>query len=113
MSIDLSRVIVENALWTCGEVHTTGVHHCEFPEIRAECGSVAEGVVHPIGLLKRARETTQSHWRHGLIDRAIADATESLGAPAEAGQYNESSCRCAAHIPGEIASTPPGRLSSL
>ena len=48
-----------------------------------------------------------------MIDPAIADATESLRELAEAGQKYESSCPCAAHIPGEVDSTPPGRLSSL
>jgi len=108
-----NRLIVEDALCASHSVHALRVHHCEFPEIRAECSSVTEGVAHLIGQLKCARENIQSRWRCELIDRAIADATELLHALAEAEQNNDASCECAVHVPDQIEPTLPGRSTSL
>jgi hypothetical protein len=45
------RLIVEDATCAHSSVHTLRVHHREFPEIRAEAGSLAEGITHLIAQL--------------------------------------------------------------
>lgn len=105
-------VIVDDALCANCAVPTRRVHHRAFPEIRVECGSVAEGLAHLIRQLTTARENVQSHWRHELVDRAIAEATELLGTLAENGQDAQASCRCEPHVPGPVESTLPGTNSS-
>ncbi|SIO61323.1 hypothetical protein SAMN05444166_6722 [Singulisphaera sp. GP187] len=113
MRTDQCHLIVEDALCASCSVHTTRVHHSDFPEIRAECGSVADGVALLVKHLKCARENAQSNWRHELIDRAIADATEFLNAMAEAGPNHEAFCRCVARIPDQIEPMLPERSTSL
>src|SRR5438045_208218 len=73
MSTDPSRVIVQDGV--CGRcaVPIKQVHHRDFPEIRAECGSVAEGLAYLAGLLSRAREDAGSAWHREVIDQAKAD----------------------------------------
>ncbi|AGA26839.1 hypothetical protein [Singulisphaera acidiphila] len=109
-----NRLIVEDALCASRSVHTLRVHHCEFPEIRAECSTVAEGVTHLIVQLKCARENIQSKWRCDLIDRAIDDANELLQAMAEAELNKDNApCECTVHVPDQIETTLPERRSSL
>lgn len=113
MLTDQSCLIVEDALCVSCSVHTLRVHHREFPEIRAECGSVTEGVTHLIGQLTCARENIESQWHRELIDRAIAEVTDCLDALAKAGEDNEALCRCAPHVPDQIEPTLPERSTSL
>lgn len=105
MSVDKSRVIVEDALCACCAVHTMRVRHREFPEIRAECGTVAEGVAHLIGQLKCSRENVIRKWQQELIDHAVADATAYLDALAQTERTMEAARRRAAQGPGEIVPT--------
>lgn len=107
------RLIVEDATCAHSSVHTLRVHHREFPEIRAEAGSLAEGITHLIAQLKCAREHVGSQWHRDLMDRAIVEATESLDTLIEAGQDNETSCVCISHIPDQIEPVLPERGSSI
>ncbi|ODU02015.1 MAG: hypothetical protein ABS79_00950 [Planctomycetes bacterium SCN 63-9] len=52
---------------------TKCVYHRDFPEIRAECGTVAEGTAYLASRLALHGEGAQDAWRRELIDRAIAD----------------------------------------
>lgn len=113
MLTDQSHLIVEDSLCASCSVHTIRVHHREFPEIRAECGSVIEGVTYLLVQLTCSRENIQSNWRRELIDRAIADASEFLETLVEAGLNNEASCRCAPHITDQIQSMRSGGHSTL
>lgn len=113
MSTDESRLIVEDAMCASCSVHTKRVHHREYPEIRAECGSLTEAVAYLIIQLTSARENIQSNWRRESIDRAIAEVTEIRGMLAETTQDVESACRCVAHVPDQIEPILPGRNTSL
>jgi hypothetical protein len=112
MLTEQSRVIVEDAVCAGCAVHTKQVHHRDFPEIRAECGSIAEAVAHLAGQLSSARDGTQSHWHHELIDRAIADVAEFLNALAQVRQADEAACQCGARVAGETEAMLPGPYSS-
>src|SRR5215212_4518867 len=109
MSTDQDRVIVEDGLCACSAVHTKNVHHRDFPEIRAECGSVAEAVVHLAGQLANDREGARSGWHRESIDLAIADVNEFLGTLGEAPREAEAPCRCGPRTPGPLASSLTGR----
>jgi hypothetical protein len=108
MLTDQGRVIVEDAVCAGCAVHTKQVHHRDFPEIRAECGSVAEAVAHLAGQLSFARDGTQSNWHHELIDRAIADVAEFLDSLAEARPTDEAFCQCGARVAGQPELLLPG-----
>jgi len=88
------RVVVEDGFCTQRTVPTKQVHHRNFPEIRAECGSVAEGTVHLVSQLSLYREGAQNAWHCELIDGAIADVAEFLAALDATGQAAETDCGC-------------------
>jgi hypothetical protein len=103
MSEDVGRVVVGDALCTRCAVSAKQVHHRDFPEIRAECGSISEGATHLASQLSLYREGAQSDWHRGLIERAIADVAEFLDALAETERDAETACRC-----GARATVPAG-----
>jgi hypothetical protein len=79
MRTDPNRVIVTNGKCACLAVHTTLVHHRDFPEIWAEGGSLLEGAAHLSQLLAGALEAAQSKWHRDAIELAIADVAEFVG----------------------------------
>jgi len=101
------RVIVEDATCAGCSVHTKRVHHRGFPEISAECDSIAEAVSHLIVQLKRTRENTQGNWHRGLVDQAISEAAEFLDTLTEDGRDPDGLCRCDADVPESIESSLP------
>src|SRR4051794_14505540 len=103
MSTDRDRVIVEDAVCrSCGS-HTIKIHHRDFPEVRAECGSVAEGLAYLAGRLACARDGVQGAWHREGIDLAIADLEEfvenSRGDCRERGMP----CRCDYRTPADFS----------
>jgi hypothetical protein len=106
MLADQSRVIVEDGVCDRCAVPTKRVHHRDFPEIRAECGSVAEGGAHLAGQLSRARDGVGSDWHREAIERAVADVGAFLDTLAEAGREGEASWRCSVRGPDPLAATP-------
>ena len=111
-SSDASPVVVEDGVCASCSVRTKRVHHRDFPEIRAEAGTVAEGAAHLAGELARARDSVGGAWHREAIDRASADVAEFLGTLAESGPGGEASCRCGARGPDSLAATPLERSSS-
>jgi hypothetical protein len=104
MTAEKSRVIVEDSTCACCAVHTKQVHHRDFPEIRAECGTVAEGAAHLAKQLTSAREGAHSTWHREVIDEAIADVAEFQRALAKAQETTASPCQCPPHAPGPLES---------
>jgi hypothetical protein len=101
------RVVVEDGSCTLCAVPTKLVHHRDFPEIQAECGSVAEGAAYLAGRLSLDREGVASAWHRELIDHAIADVAAFLDALAERPQDIPSACRCTARIAGPVGPRSP------
>ena len=97
------RVMMEDALCAHCGVPIKQVHHRDFPEIRAEFGSISEEATHLASQLSLYREGAQSAWHRGLIERAIADVAEFLDALAETERDAEMVCRC-----GARATVPTG-----
>jgi hypothetical protein len=86
MRTDPNQVIVHpTECSACSAVHTTRVHHREFPEVWAECGSSAEGATHLMLLLSRFLDGAGSHYRRDAIEQALADVEAFLDTLAEAG----------------------------
>jgi hypothetical protein len=86
MTTEQDRVIVHDADCACHTVHTTQVHHRDFPEIWAEAATPAEGAAHLSNQLARACEGARSAWHRESIQRAIADVDsfrKSLDGPSD------------------------------
>ncbi len=109
---DDGRVVVEDGLCTQCAVSAKQVHHRDFPEIRAECGSAAEGASHLAGQLSVYREGAQSAWHRELIDRAIADVAEFLDTLGETERDPEMVCRCGARVAGPSGPPAPEHCPS-
>src|SRR5690349_11885054 len=93
MSTEQDRVHVEDGLCSHCAVHVKRVHHRDFPEIQAECGTVPEGVAHLALMLATDRDGARSGWHREAIDRAIDDVRRYLDALDEAGGEGGESCR--------------------
>jgi cytochrome c553 len=107
-----SRVIVGDSVCARCAVPTKQVHHRDFPEIRVEGGSVAEGAAQLAERLARARENIGSVWHREAIEQAMADVAAFLDTLADAGQESEDSCRCAVRDSGQLESTLAGHSPS-
>ena len=73
MVTDLNQVIVQTGECACHSVHITHIHHRNFPEIWAECGTAAEGAAHLSNLLARELEGAGDDWHRESIRQAVAD----------------------------------------
>lgn len=91
-SRELGPVVVDRVACSTCSVPTTRVHHRDFPEIRAECGSPADAARHLSGQLERARDNVGGDWHREAVDRAIADVAEFLAS--EPAPDLTPSCRC-------------------
>lgn len=111
MSPDRSRVIVEDGLCSCCSVPSRGVHHRHFPEIRAECGSVAEAAAHLADRLSLYRDGAQSVWHREDIALALADVAEFLASLSEATSSLQGSCLCTPHAPEPAMAAASGKAS--
>ena len=87
-----NTVIVEEGLISLCSVHTKNVYHRDFPEARAECGSLADALVHLTNQLARASEYVGSELQRSAIKRAINDIADyrSSLADSEPESLNES-----------------------
>jgi hypothetical protein len=73
MTHEHERIVVCPADCASHSVHTTHIHHRDFPEIWAECGNLVETAEHLAQQLYRAHEGARSAWHRDAIERAIAD----------------------------------------
>ena len=73
MVTDPNQVIVQTGECACHSVHIAHVHHRNFPEIWAECGTAAEGATHLSRLLARELEGGGDNWHRESIRQAVAD----------------------------------------
>jgi hypothetical protein len=80
MNADPGLVIVTAGLCAGCSVHTTQVHHREFPEIWAEGGSSREGAEHLTHLFERALEAAKSPWHRDSMRNALVDVEAFLDA---------------------------------
>jgi hypothetical protein len=96
MWTDRSRVIVRAGVCECCVARAHQVHHRDFPEIRAEGGSIAEGAARLADHLSRYREGAQGTFHRDRIDWALADVAALLDtlAPVGSGHDRATSCRC-------------------
>ncbi|HWE39908.1 MAG TPA: hypothetical protein VG406_25380 [Isosphaeraceae bacterium] len=81
------RLVVTEAECACHSVHTKHVHHRDFPEIWAECSTLAEGIKHLGQQLARALEGARSAWHREAMQHAIDDVDafhKALDQPAPA-----------------------------
>ncbi len=95
MLTDRNRVIVEDAPCTRCGVPSKEMHHRHFPEIRSECGSIAEGAAHLHDQLLLYREGAQDPWHRETIDVAVADVAAFRESLSEAALASDAPCRCA------------------
>jgi hypothetical protein len=73
MNAEHYRIVVTSGLCPCHAVHTTQVHHRDFPEIWAEGISVEEGAAQLANHLARAQEGARGAWQREEIGLAMAD----------------------------------------
>lgn len=73
MTQENSPIVVCPADCASHSVHTTHIHHRNFPEIYAECGTLIETAEHLAQQLLRAQEGARSAWHRESIEAAIAD----------------------------------------
>ena len=114
MPSDPSRVHVEDAHCDHCTVPTKRVHHRDFPEVRAECGSLREGVAHLAGLLARYRTGAQSAWHCASVDIALADVYHFLRDLEDAQAEALAPCQCTphVHVPATQPTAEPSRSRS-
>jgi hypothetical protein len=109
MSTSQHRVIVEVGPCEHCSVQVRRVHHRDFPELQAECGSVNEAVAHLAGMLATHREGASSNWHRETVDHAIDDVNAYLkslvGDDPEGGEH----CRCGARSAAQLEPSIPRR----
>ncbi|MHC5543010.1 hypothetical protein ACYOEI_32715 [Singulisphaera rosea] len=109
---DDGLVVVEDGLCHQCAVSTKQIHHRNFPEIRAECGSALDGATHLARRLSLYREGAQNAWHRELLDRAIADVTSFLEALAEEEEESVEACRCDVRVSASAGSPSSGPIRS-
>jgi hypothetical protein len=78
MNADKSRVVVTSGSCSCHSIALATVHHRNFPELRAEGKTAAEGAGQLANQLARERASVGGGWRRDLVDGAIADMKDFL-----------------------------------
>jgi hypothetical protein len=73
MDTDRNRVIVSPDLCNDRAIHTTRLHHRDFPEMHTEGESPAAAATHLANLLVRALDNTPSDYRRIVAAQALAD----------------------------------------
>jgi hypothetical protein len=101
------RVIVQDGLCAHCAVHVKRVHHRDFPELQAECGTVTEAVAHLADMLVKDREGARSGWHREAIDDAINDVNAYHEALDKAAQAHREICRCAPRALGRLEPSIP------
>jgi hypothetical protein len=105
-------VIVEEGVGAYGDVPTKIVHHRNFPEVTARCGSVAEGVAELVSQFSRARESVGGKWHREAIEEAMADVAAFVETLEEASRQGVESCSCDVPVSGRAETPALGRDSS-
>ncbi len=110
MSSDVQGVIVVDAVCKHCGIPTKEVHHRHFPEIRAECATVAEAVAHLAHLLGGYLEGAQSSWHRETLDLAISDVEARLLSLDGDERSSDEGCLCrlesTERSPSEAAGSP-------
>ena len=73
MTSDPNQVIVATEDSPFHSVHSSSVHHRDFPEIRGEGGSPEDAAGRLVELLSRTLDNAPSDWRREMLERAIED----------------------------------------
>jgi hypothetical protein len=79
MTTALSEVIVLSDAFECEAVHTTRIHHRDFPDVWTSAGSPVEAAEHLIKKLTCALDSAPGDWHGEALQHAIADVREFLG----------------------------------
>jgi hypothetical protein len=79
MTSDLNRVIVTSGGDGYYSIHTSQIHHRNFPEVFAEGESPLRAADNLILLLDRARDGAPDPWHRQDIEQAIADVWSFIG----------------------------------
>jgi hypothetical protein len=108
MLADPSQVIVEDGLCVRCFIPSKQAHHCCYPEIRAEGGSIADCATRLASRLSNYRVGVESGWHRRAIGVAIDDVAEFLRLLDRAEQDERSPCRCGALDQGASAAARPG-----
>jgi hypothetical protein len=80
MTTDRDRVIVTVGPCECHSVHTTQVHHRDFPEIHSEGEDRTAAGTHLVNQLARTLDSLPGGDRRQAIERAIADVRDFINA---------------------------------
>lgn len=88
------HVIVEVGPCSQCSVQVKRVHHRDFPEVRAECGSVDDAAAHLAQMLATHREGAGSGWHRESINRAIDEVNAFRDSLFGHGDDTAGSCCC-------------------
>lgn len=70
---NINAIIVQSSESANQAVRCMHIHHRNFPEIWAECGTAAEGATRLSTLLARERDWAGDDWHRECIGQAVAD----------------------------------------
>jgi hypothetical protein len=107
VTTDPALVLVEEGLCSRCFVPTKALHHCHFPEIRTESGSLIERARHLSNRLALYREGAQSAWHREELDFALADVAEFLKS-LRADPQTQVHCQCAPRAAKVAEPSVPG-----
>ena len=94
MLTDKNHVIVEDGMCASCDVPIKRVRHRDFPEVRAECCTVAEAAAHLARKLAIARESVGSDRHRMEIDQALEDVAAFREGLTDADvKYRPAGCR--------------------
>lgn len=96
MLTNQDRIIVEDGVCTSCAFPIKRVHHRDFPEVRAECCTVAEGAVYLARKLASARESVGSERHREEVERALKDVAAFRESLADSEEKRDSNCSCEA-----------------
>jgi hypothetical protein len=78
MATPSSKLIATRGICACHSVHTTLVHHRDFPELWAEGGTTVEAARYLAQMLSNALADCSSAWRREAIVEALSDVAEYI-----------------------------------
>lgn len=73
MICDPKQVVLTPAGHSVLAIHTSVVHHRDFPEVRGEGDTLAGAAARLAELLSRTLDSAPSDWRREKIEQAIED----------------------------------------
>jgi hypothetical protein len=73
-----NKLIATPGICACHSVHTTLVHHRDFPELWAEGGTAVEAARSLAQMLSNSLADCASSWRRVAVNDAISDVAEYI-----------------------------------